>query len=536
MKETLTRQMSRLQRTFGAFTTGQKVVAVLGTMALLLAGFLVFRWAATPNYAPLYTNLSSEDTAAVVEQLNADGVPYELGSNGTSIMVPQDKVYDTRIALSGEGLPSESGNTGYGILDNADISTSEAQEQTNFKRAMEGELSNTVEAIDGVDTAIVHLALPEKQVFADEQAPATASVLVDTSAGSDLDGEQVQAIVNVVASSIDGLDPAKVTVADADGRVLTANDGTGGSGSGTRAQAVDDFQNDIQTRVQAMLDRVVGPGNSTLTVTADLDFDKAVTESTTYSANPDLPALSESESSETYTGPAGAAAGAGGAAGVVGPDGQMDSGLAGGEGSSYEKQSATRDNPVDSVVERRENAPGSPSNIFVGAILDSEAARNLDPGQVENMIAAAVGIDKRRGDKVEVETMPFDRTSEAATAKELEAAAAADKNAERMDLIRKAGLGLLVAVLLLVVWLKGRRRSKARKEATSYVVEQLRQEQAQRLAAAQQQVALEASPATMALQRAERDATDEMRDELASLVERQPEDVAALLRGWLVER
>ena len=225
-----------------------------------------------------------------------------------------------------------------------------------------------------------------------------------------------------------------------------------------------------------------------------------------------------------------------GAGGVVGPDGQMDSGLAGGDGSSYEKQSATRDNPVDSVVERRENAPGSPSNIFVGAILDSEAARNLDPGQVENMIAAAVGIDKRRGDKVEVETMPFDRSTEAATAKELEAAAAADKNAERMDLIRKAGLGLLVAVLLLVVWLKGRRRSKARKEATSYVVEQLRQEQAQRLAAAQQQVALEASPATMALQRAERDATDEMRDELASLVERQPEDVAALLRGWLVER
>ena len=171
---------------------------------------------------------------------------------------------------------------------------------------MEGELSNTIEAIDGVDTAIVHLALPEKQVFADEQAPATASVLVDTSAGTDLDGEQVQAIVNVVASSIDGLDPEKVTVADADGRVLTANDGSGGNGSGTRAQAVEDFQTDIQTRVQAMLDRVVGPGNSTLTVTADLDFDKAVTESTTYSANPDLPALSESESSETYTGPAGA--------------------------------------------------------------------------------------------------------------------------------------------------------------------------------------------------------------------------------------
>ena len=231
---------------------------------------------------------------------------------------------------------------------------------------MEGELSNTIEAIDGVDTAIVHLALPEKQVFADEQDPATASVLVDTSAGTDLDAEQVQAIVNLVASSIDGLDPEKVTVADADGRVLSANDGSGGPVPAPAPRPVEDFQTDIQTRVQAMLDRVVGPGNSTLTVTADLDFDKAVTETTTYSANPDLPALSESESSETYTGPAGAAAG-GGASGVVGPDGQMDSGADRRRRLGYEKQSATRDNPVDSVVERRENAPGSPSNICTSA-------------------------------------------------------------------------------------------------------------------------------------------------------------------------
>jgi flagellar M-ring protein FliF len=532
MKETLTRHVSRLQRTFAAFTTGQKVIAVLGTAALLLAGFLVFRWAATPSYAPLYSNLSSEDAAAVVEQLNTDGVPYKLGSNGTSIMVPQDKVYDTRIALSGEGLPGNSGDSGYSILDDQDISTSEAQEQTNFKRAMEGELSNTIEAIDGVDTAIVHLALPEKQVFADEQDPATASVLVDTAAGRDLGTDQVQGIVNLVASSIDGLDPEKVTITDSEGRVLSANDGPGGAGSSSRAQAVEDYQRDLQARVQAMLDRVIGPGNSTLTVTADLDFDKAVTETTTFSADPDLPALSESESSETYTGPAGAA----GAGGVVGPDGQMDSGLAGGDGSSYKKQSATRDNPVNSVVERRESAGGTPKNIYIGAVLDAEAARNIDPGELENMIAAAVGIDKRRGDKIEVTAMPFDRTSEATTAEELKAAAEADKNAQRMDLIRKAGLGLLVAVLLLVVWLKGRRRNKARQEATTYVVEQLRQDQAERLAAAQQQAALETSPATMALQRAERDESAEMRDELAALVERQPEDVAALLRGWLVER
>jgi flagellar M-ring protein FliF len=533
MKETLSRHLARYQRAFAAFTTGQKVIAVLGTAALLLAGFMVFTWASSPSYSPLYSNLSSSDASAVVEKLDADGVPYELSNGGSTIMVPQDKVYATRIALSGEGLPSDSGKDGYSILDSQDISTSQAQEQTNFKRAMEGELANTIEALDGVNTAIVHLALPEKQVFADEQAPATASVLVATAPGAELEPEQVQAIVNLVASSIDGLDPAKVTVADSTGRVLSSNDGTASGGAGTRAQAVDEYQTDVQGRIQAMLDRIVGPGNSTVQVTADLDFDKATTNSTTYTEAEGVGPLSQSKSSETYSGPAG---GTGTPNGLVGPDSQMDTGAAGSQGSAYEKKAGTQDNAVNTVVEQRENAPGSVEGLFVGAVLDTEAARNIDPGEVANMIGAAAGIDKARGDKVEVTTMPFDRTSEEEIAAQLEAAEAADKKSEMMSLVRKGGLGLLVAVLLLVVWLKGRRRNKARQQATSLVVEQLRQDQAQRLAASQQAAALEQSPATMALQRAERDESAEVRDELAALVERQPEDVAALLRGWLVER
>jgi flagellar M-ring protein FliF len=530
MKETLGRTMARYQRTFAAFTTGQKVVAVLGTAALVLAGFLVFRWAATPSYAPLFSGLSSEDASAVIEQLDADGVPYELSGNGGTIMVPQNRVYETRISLSGEGLPSNSGDGGYSLLDEQDLSTSEFKEQTDFKRAMEGELSNTIEAIDGVETAIVHLALPAKEVFAEEQDPATASVLVDTRPGDDLDPEQVQAVVHTVASSIDGLDPDKVTVADSSGRVLSTTDGTDGAGASTRSQQVDDFQDAMNTRIQTMLDRVLGPGNSTVQVTANLDFDKAVTETRTYTADEGTPPLSESTSEETYTGPAGS----GGPSGVVGPQGQMDGGLGAADGSSYQKSSGTKDNAVNSLTERREAAPGGVASLHIAAVLDTEAARNIDPGEMQNMIEAAVGMQRDRGDTVEVTTMPFDRTAETAAAAELKAAAAAAKKAEQMDLIRKGGMGLLVAVLLAVVWLKGRRRNKARQQATTYVVEQLRQDQANRAVAAE--AALEPSPATMALQRVERNAAEEMREELAALVERQPEDVASLLRGWLVER
>jgi flagellar M-ring protein FliF len=211
----------------------------------------------------------------------------------------------------------------------------------------------------------------------------------------------------------------------------------------------------------------------------------------------------------------------------------MDGGLGGADGSSYQKSSGTKDNAINSLTERREAAPGGVASLHIAAVLDTEAARNIDPGEMQNMIEAAVGMDRQRGDTVEVTTMPFDRSAETTAAAELKEAAAAAKKAEQMDLIRKGGMGALVAALLLVVWLKGRRRNKARQQATTYVVEQLRQDQANRAVA---EVALEPSPATMALQRVERNAAEEMREELAALVERQPEDVASLLRGWLVER
>ena len=187
MKQRLNRGFSSLRTTFTSFTLGQQVVAVIGTLAILLAAFMVFRWVSTPDYAPLYSNLAASDASAIVDELDSQGTPYKLANGGSTVMVPRDSVYATRISLSGQGLPEQSSSQGYSLLDNQDISTSEFQEQTDFKRAMEGELAKTIEAIDGVNTAIVHLALPPQKVFADEQDPPTASVLVDTGAGTPLD-------------------------------------------------------------------------------------------------------------------------------------------------------------------------------------------------------------------------------------------------------------------------------------------------------------------------------------------------------------
>ncbi|WP_426242310.1 flagellar basal-body MS-ring/collar protein FliF [Nocardioides sp. LHG3406-4] len=524
MRHNITRSLSRYQSTFNSFAPGQKVVAVVGTLGLLLAGFMVFRWASTPDYSPLFSNMSSKDASAVIEKLDADGVPYEISGGGGTVMVPQDKVYATRIALSGEGLPTSS-DGGYSLLDSQSISASQFQEQTAFKRAMEGELSRTIGAIDGVETAVVHLAMPEKQVFADEQDPTTASVLVATAAGATLQPNQVQAIVHLVASSIDGLDPAKVTVADATGQVLSVDDGTGSGSASTRSQQVEDYQDQMTTKIQQMLDRVVGSGNSKVTVSANLDFDKSVQESKSYTTKENAKPLSESVQTEEYKGPGGSSIG-----GVVGPDGQMEPTGGAGKDGAYKKESKTSDNAVDTVVEHRESAPGAPELVSVSAVLDSAAARDISTEDVAALIVAGAGLDEARGDLVEVQAMPFDRTAEEAAKKELEDAAAAEKKANMNEAIRNGALGGVVALILALAWFKGRKRAKARDQATTYVVEQLRNESAARTA-----TPVEPPPAVLALESTEQAKAEEMRAELAALVERQPEEVASLLRGWLVQ-
>ncbi|TIC78627.1 flagellar basal-body MS-ring/collar protein FliF [Nocardioides sp. GY 10127] len=529
MRETTTRYFNRLRSTFASFTAGQKAVVVVGGAAVLLAGFMVYRWAAAPTYSPLFSNLSASDASAVVDELDATGVSYELTDGGTTIMVPKDEVYPTRIQLSGQGLPADTGTDGYSILDDQGISTSEFQEQTDYKRAMEGELDNTIEAIDGVDTAVVHLAIPQKDVFTSEQQPTTASVLVGTRTGTTLSAEQVQAIVHLVASSVDGLDPDNVTVADATGKVLSAPGGTASADASARTQQEAAVQDALHTKLQTMLDQVVGPGNATVQVTAQLDFDKSTTETLDYQPDRTIPALTESAQTETYTSADGTTT-TGNANGVVGVNGQTEVGNTNGNGSSsYENSSSSRTNGVDTVRNTTESTPGAIQSLHVGVVLDSTTTQAISAADVQNLVASTIGIDQQRGDTVSVLSMPFDRTAADSAAAELAAAQAADAAAAKTDLYKKGALAGAIALMLLIAWFRARRRAKARTKAATMVVEQITAERAA-LAAAN------AAPAELALAEADENETDLMREELAQIIDRQPDEVADLLRGWLAEK
>src|SRR3954465_7958288 len=208
----------RVARINAQFNAGQKTIAVIAGLALGIGAFAFTQWASRPSYAPLFSNLDAADAAAVTEKLDAVGIPYELADGGRTIMVPSEQVYQTRLDASAEGLPAGSGD-GYALLDKQGVTPSEFRQRVDYQRAMEGELARTIEAMDGIETASVKLVIPPEDVFSDSEQKPSASVLVKTKLGVTLSDEQVRAVNHLIASSISGLDPGAITIADSKGTV-----------------------------------------------------------------------------------------------------------------------------------------------------------------------------------------------------------------------------------------------------------------------------------------------------------------------------
>src|SRR5256886_7690475 len=259
--------VKKLGRAFGAFTPGQKAVTLVGIVAIVAGGFVFAKWASAPSYAPLFSNLSSTDASAIVDKLNSGGTQYQLADGGATIMVPQSQVYDLGLKMSGQGLPAHT-DTGYSLLDKQGLTMSDFMQNVGFQRALEGELSKTIKSISGVQAAAVHLALPQKDVFATETQKPTASVLVTTALGKTLNPDQVQSVVHLVAASVVGLDPNQVTVADAAGNVLSTGNGqtvsTGGSPRNTKTNQYEQRWNNA---IPPTLCSLAGQGHAATTIT-----------------------------------------------------------------------------------------------------------------------------------------------------------------------------------------------------------------------------------------------------------------------------
>jgi flagellar M-ring protein FliF len=526
MKSALAGTLERARSTFSTISLGQKVVIGLLLVGLLLGGFIFYRWITTPTQAPLFSNLAASDASAIVDELNAEGVAYTLADGGQTIMVAKDQVYNLRLTMSGKGLPAGQ-DTGYALLDKQGITTSEFQQQTTYQRALEGELSNTLEALKGVNTAVVHIALPKEEVFVTDQKKPTASVLLDLAPGTTLTGEQVQAVTNLVSSSIVGMDPGQVTVTDSTGHVLAAP-GTGitaGAGD-ARSQVEQQYEARLAANAQQILDTVVGPGHAKVSVRADVDLNKKQSTSETYTYTNGTPPLSSSTSSEKYSGngtPVG---------GVLGPE-NMPNASAGGGTSSYDKTSTTDNNAVDKTTTTVDAAPGALNRLTVAVVMDNAVAGSLNQNQVQSLVGNAVGLDTARGDAITVASMPFDTTAAKQAAADLNAAKAAESSAQMWSMIKTGGIAAGIALVVLLVWLRSRRREEIEEEYEPLELSDDMLAELDRLRIASTRDELpKVDNRQLELEAAER---QKVRGDISTMVSEKPDEVAAMLRGWLTE-
>ena len=441
-----------------------KILMSAGVALAVAAGIYGYAFATSPSYSVLFANLPEEDTAEIVTRLEGLKIPYRVADGGRAIKIPEQDVYSTRLTLAGEGLPS-GGAVGFEIFDQQRFGESEFSEHIKYHRALEGELARTISHLSGVERARVHLVLPERTLFLNKTRTASASVALQLKPGWTMREERVAGIVNLVASSVRGLDGNNVTVVDGQGRQLNKKTDIDGHGVADSHEFRRKLEQEKADAIQQLLDRTVGPGKAHVSVAADVNFTRE--ERTEELFDPETVAPRSFQVDEERD-----PNGAGGTAGVPGavsnlPGGDAPPGAQAQQGMV--RRSETRNFEVSKTVRRAIEPVGRLRRLHVAVVVDGDwegegDARKFVPRppseltQLRTIIASAVGIDEERGDQLTVECVPLITPA----APELGPQTWVD---EMMPYAPHALAGLAGLVLLLVglVFMLLRRRKKKKK-------------------------------------------------------------------------
>jgi flagellar M-ring protein FliF len=294
-----------------------------------------------------------------------------------------------------------------------------------------------------------------------------------------------------------------------------------------RSQVETEQETRLAAKAQTMLDRVLGPGRSVVSVRAEVDLAERETTSETYTYEPDTPPLSEQTTTEDYTG-GGVAVG-----GVLGPENMPDAASNAGTGdSNYQKESTTANNAVGKTTTVEQNAPGDIARMTVSVVMDEAVAANLNQQQMRDLMITGVGLDEARGDDITVATLPFDTTAADAAAADMEAAREAEASEQMWSMIRTGGIAAGIALVVLLVWLRSRRQIEVEEEYEPLELTDDMLAELDRLRIQSTREEAKVDTRALELEAAER---QKVRGEISTMVSERPDEVAAMLRGWLTE-
>jgi flagellar M-ring protein FliF len=506
-----------LRRLWKNLTWGQRITLIVLTLSVVGTAFFLYTWATTPTYAVLFSNVSPTDAGSITTQLQSSGVPYQLANSGTTIEVPTAMVDSERIKLAGLGLPSQ-GTVGFELFDKQSLFQGDSfTEQINYTRALEGELTQTISEVQGVQYARVNIVLPQQSLFTSDQASPTASVLLKLGMGG-LSTDQVAGIQHLVASAVQSLKPGDVTVVDDSGTILSGNSSDSASAEGlTALQAESRYASNIEAQIGAMLAAVLGPGHAVVRVNDVLDFTTHDTTSTSYSPQSGSSPLASSQTIINNTAGAGTTAG-----GVVGlgsnvPTYGITTTNTVPATNTQSEQNLTFVNPITTthVV----SAPGAVQQLSVAVVLDSaKAPANL--AALTSAVRGAVGFNAARGDQLTISSVPFDTST---TTDATKAAATEQQMSMIFTVLRWASLIIVPLILLFLL-----RRILMPKRLRAYEADdgqavEVIEDEARAITPAPLLARLSAPP------------PNEHREALSMMAKSKPEVVAGVIGRWIEE-
>lgn len=397
---------------------GMARVAAMAIVALMLFGFfafITFRFT-TPQMAPLYSGLTFDDSAAIVNELQSLNVTYELRGEGEAILVPRDQITQLRMNLAESGLPSR-GQVGYEIFDEQNtLGATSFVQNINQLRALEGELARTITSLARIKSARVHLVLPERELFRRERKNPTASIVLSTR--GELSGGEIRAIQHLVSSAIEGLVPTKVSIVDDAGRLLASGAGDDDSISAVAGEMDErtlGIENRLRTRIEDLLSNVLGPGRAQVQVSAEIDLNRLTRTSETF--DPDGQVVRSSQLREVSNEASGPAQ-----EGAVSVATELPGASANNTGGSSEQAATTEETTnfeISKTTQTEVSEAGSIKRLSVAVVVDGryiqaaegaatyEARSQEEIDQISALVRSAIGFIAERGDQVEVVNMQF---------------------------------------------------------------------------------------------------------------------------------
>lgn len=459
--------LTQLTEWFSKTSTGQKF-AFFSLAGLALAVIVVsLMWALAPKYQYLFTNLDDADASLIVQSLKESRIPYKLVKGGTAVMIPEGNVYETRLSLASQGLPKKGAGDGFALFDETGFSTSEFVQKINYQRALQNELANTVMALEEVDYARVHIALPKESVFIEDEKPAKASIVVKPGSGRQLTTGQVQGIVYLVAKSVRGLDPENISIVDIRGRVLY--EGKQSSQAISLASNYLEMKNAaeqmLQARAQDLLEKILGPQAAIVKVSADINMDMVKSVHDDY--DPEIHVVRSEELRNEFQGQDDLAAG------IAGTQSNLPTGR-GGPGAIPEDAASGKSNVIRNYEIARNQterivSPGNITRLTVSVVVDGtykndeNGARVFVPRtaeelrDIEEAVRHTVGFSADREDTISVSCMPFSQDGSDITA----LAEQAKRHELLTSLIKPVVFLVIILLVLLFVirplmkWLSG---------------------------------------------------------------------------------